>query len=105
MLLALVLLAWKATHGIAAVWDVDCSDEQTLIEYACLIDKGHPPPTDASPLYVLWYRLLLVVEPDPAGLGSLNWSILAALVPLSLYVAVRSFGGARLAALLMAALL
>src|SRR5262245_13714909 len=105
VLLIVLLLAWKATHAISAVRDLDGTDEQTILLWASSLDLGYRPPASTSPLYVLWQRLLLTVEPDPAEVGALNWSILAALTPLSLYAAARSLGAGRLAALSMAGLL
>ena len=91
----LLLLAWQAVYGIAAVKEPDVADEQTSIVYA---STGHQPNASMQPLYAHWYRLLLAVEPDRARVGALNWSVLAALVVLSLYTACRSLGAGRLAA-------
>ena len=52
VVLALLLLACKATYGIAEVRDLDCADEQTMLQHACRLGEYLPSAAE-SPLYAL----------------------------------------------------
>src|SRR5262245_51413528 len=86
LLLGLLALALKLTYHIAAVRDIGMGDEAAYMSLGLLTAERGVPPATANPLYCLWYLSLSHIQPDRAKLYFLSWSVLAALLTLSIYV-------------------
>src|SRR5260370_42156494 len=69
---------------------------------ASRVPEAGPPSAEACPLYCLWYYALSLLQPARVRLYYLSWSLLAALLPASLYLLIRALGGTRTKALLAA---
>ena len=100
LLMLLLGLSLKMSHDVWRVRDLGCEDEAAYMMVGSLIPLLGPPPADLAPLYCLWYRALLVVQPDPARLFYLNWQMLAFLLSAGAYLLCRAAGGGRAAGLL-----
>jgi hypothetical protein len=99
LILVILLMALKLTHGLAAVRDVHLEDESIYLASGYHLLRDGLPRAEANPLYAVWYFALSCVQPDRIGLYFLNWSVLAFLLPASCYVLLRQLGGTRVAGL------
>jgi hypothetical protein len=106
-LLILVILAlWlKLTHGIAFVRDLGMWDEASYMQAGSRIPEHGLPEAQASPLYSLWYYGLSLLQPDRVQLYYLSWRLLTFLLAASLFVLLRGLGATRALSLLAAFLL
>jgi hypothetical protein len=100
VVLFVVALGAKAAAGCAMIRDPDTADECLFyMRPAHQLPERGLPTVEYSPLYVCWYALLMRVGQAPAEVAFLNWAVLAALLPASVYVLSRALGAGRLAAL------
>ena len=105
LVLLLLGLALKLTYNISRVRDLGTCDEVTYMLLGSWIPKFGLPRAEGCPLYALWYFGVSRLEPDPARLYYLSWSLLVALLAAGFYLLVRALGGKRPAALAAAFLL
>src|SRR5262245_26403736 len=99
LLLCVAGLGLKAAHGGAACRDVDIWDEYMYYMLPASYSGEYEPPVEFSPLYVSWYALLMRTGLPRDEVLALNWGLLTALVPVSVYVLARALGASRAAAL------
>lgn len=95
----LVVLALKLTHDSTLIRDFKIGDETFYLRFGRDVWRGQPAWSDYGPFYILWYAGLCLLRLDMAALPLLTWRILAALLPISFYVLMRSAGGGRLTSL------
>jgi hypothetical protein len=99
LILVILLMSLKLTHGLAAVRDLGLHDETVYLVHGYTLPQCGLMPAQYSPLYTVWYFVLSQVQPDRIRLYFLNWSVLAFLLPASCYALTRRLGGTRVAAL------
>ena len=88
MLVGILFLAfcgWKFTLGIEHVLDLRLGDETKYLSYAIGTDSPADPAA-WSPLYVAFYRFEHLFVADPIRLYFLHQRLIAALLPISLFV-------------------
>jgi hypothetical protein len=99
LILVILLMTLKLTHGLAAVRDVRLEDESIYLASGYHLPHDGLPRAEANPLYAVWYFVLSRVQPERIRLYFLNWSVLAFLLPASCHVLIRRLGGMRVAGL------
>ncbi len=92
-------LGLKASYGVFSARDADAGDECSYLMAASALPKRGLPVVEGSPLYILWYSLLLKTGVSLENLPSLSWAILITLIPAAVFLLVRASGGGRVAAL------
>jgi hypothetical protein len=105
LILVILALSLKLTHGIASVRDLGIGDEASYMQAGSRIPEHGLPEAQASPLYSLWYYGLSLLQPDRVQLYYLSWRLLTFLLAASLFVLLRCLGATRALALLAAFLL
>jgi hypothetical protein len=99
LVVVILLMTIKLTHGLAAVRDLGLHDETVYLVHGYTLPHCGLMPAQYSPLYTAWYFVLSLVQPDRIRLYFLNWSVLAFLLPAACYALTRRLGGTRVMAL------
>jgi len=84
-ILFLAFCGWKFTLGIGHVLDLRLGDETKYLSYAIGADSPDDPAA-WSPLYVAFYRFEHLFFSDPIRLYFFHQKLIAALLPISLFV-------------------
>ena len=102
MLLIVLLLAGIVfTAGLDRVVDLGLYDESKYLAQGLAAPAAWPGAQQA-PLYAVWYLVLSWLQPDAVKLYYLNYLVVTCLLPLALFVALRSYRVGRAAAFLLA---
>src|SRR5262249_59150456 len=86
-------LVWKATAHVASTQPLEAADELAYLIAGHDVPEHGLPSAAGGPLYTAWYWLLSHVCHEPTRLIAFNWSILAGLLCLSLYLLARALRG------------
>src|SRR5215471_2874946 len=95
-------LVWKATAHVASTQQLEAADELAYLISGYDVPLHGLPSAAGGPFYTAWYWLLSYVCHEPTRLIAFNWSVLAGLLCLSLYLLARALGGTRVSGLLAA---
>jgi hypothetical protein len=105
ILAVLLLCGVKYVLDVARQVPLIGHDETLYLTHGVNLLLTGPAAQDHSPLYVLWYYLLSMLQPQPVDLYYFNIQALGILLPLLTFVAARMLGGGRLIATALSLLL
>jgi hypothetical protein len=74
--LVVLAIAAKAILGRVGTFDLGFDDECYMLWSGIGLPARPLPTADYSVLYMVWYRVLAALEPDPARLYTFNWVVL-----------------------------
>ncbi|APR78638.1 Hypothetical protein A7982_03985 [Minicystis rosea] len=96
--LVVLAIAAKAILGRVGTFDLGFDDECYMLWIGSGLPMRSLPAADYSVLYMVWYRVLAALEPDPARLYTFNWVVLQLGLAALLYALSRRSGAPRLTA-------
>lgn len=97
-------MAFALICVIAAVYftrqlDIGLYDETAYLQRGEAIDTEGLPTADMAPLYSLWYRFLQIFINDPVQRYFVNYGLLIALLPFSVFLLLRALGTSLIASI------
>ena len=101
LLIVLLLAGIVFTAGLDRVVDLGLYDESKYLAQGLAAPAAWPGAQQA-PLYAVWYLVLSWLQPDAVKLYYLDYLVVTCLLPLALFVALRSYRVGRAAAFLLA---
>ena len=90
--ISLTILGIKYLFGLSSYADIMLYDESNYLYNGVYLFKEGFPDVPNAPLYATWYFLLSLFQSDLTSLYFLNYTIIAILLPLSLFIALRVQG-------------
>lgn len=88
--ISLILLGIKYLFGLSTYTDIMLYDESNYLYNGVYLLKEGFPDIHNAPLYALWYFILSLIPQELTSLYFLNHTIISIVLPLSLFIALRS---------------